>query len=63
MKGRKRSASVSARGVIPQLTLKMPLDAKKVKAIKRCIERGELRITVKKVNLATGKLGEAWLYD
>ena len=48
---------------IPKLTLDMPLDAKKIKAIQKCIEKGHLKLTVKKVNLASGKLGDPWLYD
>ena len=49
--------------VIPQITLDMPLDAKKVKAIQKCLEKGHLRVVVNKVDLATGRLGVGWLYD
>jgi len=41
----------------------MPLDASRIKAIQRCIEKGRLRITINKVDLSTGKLGDGWLYD
>jgi hypothetical protein len=62
-KPRKKAASVAIVGPIPKLQLDMPLDARKIKAIQRCIEKGTLRITVNKVDLATGRLGDGWLYD
>jgi hypothetical protein len=60
---RKKAPSIAVTGTIPQLTLNMPLDARKIKAIQRCIEKGNLRITVSKVDLAAGRIGDAWLYD
>jgi len=64
-KTKKRSAkpSIAVRGSIPQMSLSMPLDASKIKAIQRCIAKGQLTITVSKVDLAAGKIGEAWIYD
>jgi hypothetical protein len=59
----KKAPSISASGAIPKLTLEMPLDAAKVSAIKRCLEKGHLSITLSKVDLAAGRLGESWLYD
>jgi hypothetical protein len=46
-----------------KLTMDMPLDATKVKAIQRCIAKGSLKITLNKVDLSTGRLGDGWLYD
>lgn len=46
-----------------KLTMNMPLDARKIKAIQRCIDKGTLKVTIKKVDLSTGKLGDGWLYD
>jgi hypothetical protein len=60
---KKKAASIKVTGKIPSLTLSMPLDAKKVKAIQRCIDKGTLRITVSKVDLAAGRIGASWLYD
>ena len=57
-----RKATVKVEGS-QKLTLKMPLDARKIKAIQRCIDKGSLTITVNKVDLAAGKLGDSWLYD
>lgn len=65
---RKKVAAVEARvsvspTVIPQITLEMPLDAKRVAAIQKCLDKGHLRVVVNKVDLATGRLGDGWLYD
>jgi hypothetical protein len=54
---------LSLEGTIPKLTLTMPVDAAKAKAIQRCIAKGTLSITVSKVDLQTGRIGDAWLYD
>jgi hypothetical protein len=59
----KTKASLALQGDIPKLTLHMPLDAKKVEAIQKCLKKGELKITVGRVNLATGRIGDGWLYD
>jgi anti-sigma28 factor (negative regulator of flagellin synthesis) len=60
----RKTPSVSHEGsLIRKLTLTMPINAKKAAAIKRCIEKGELRITVNKIDLKAGRLGEGWLYD
>ena len=55
--------SIQLEGTIPKLHLDMPLDAQKVKDIQKCLEKGHLTITVSKVDLASGRIGEAWLYD
>lgn len=65
---RKKAVAVEARvsvspTVIPQITLEMPLDAKRVAAIQKCLDKGHLRVVVNKVDLATGRLGDGWLYD
>jgi hypothetical protein len=55
--------TIKAAGGIPELRLNMPLDAKKVAEIKKCLDRGTLEITLSHVDLASGRLGESWLYD
>ncbi|CAG1017482.1 hypothetical protein BURC_02135 [Burkholderiaceae bacterium] len=62
-KAPKSSPKITLTGTLPKLTLDMPLDARKVKAIQKCIEKGTLSITVSKVDLAAGRIGDAWLYD
>lgn len=56
-------AKISVTGAIPKLTLSMPLDEKKIKAIQKCIAKGTLHVTVSKVDLAAGSISEPWLYD
>jgi len=50
-------------GAIPKLTLNLPIDAKKAKAIQACMAKGTLSITLNKVDLQRGTVGAAWLYD
>jgi len=62
-KSTKNSPKIALTGSLPKLTLTMPLDARKIKAIQRCIEKGALTVTVNKVDLANGRLGSSYLYD
>ena len=55
--------TVELAGTIPKLTLSMPLDEAKIKAIQRCIAKGTLTISISKVDLGTGRTEEPWLYD
>ena len=59
----KKKPSISTQGTIAKLKLDMPLDAKKIAAIQRCIKKGTLSITVNKVDLAAGRIASAWIYD
>jgi anti-sigma28 factor (negative regulator of flagellin synthesis) len=59
----KKSATISVSGALPKVKLSMPLDAKKIKAIQKCIAKGTLEVTLSKVDLVAGRLGESWLYD
>ncbi|OMQ56372.1 hypothetical protein AQ708_26395 [Burkholderia pseudomallei] len=58
-----KGVSVSIEGKLPKMTLDMPVDAKKIKAIQKCLENGKLTITMSKVDLAGGRMGEGYLYD
>lgn len=62
-KAAKEAPSLKVEGALPKLTLNMPLDAKKIKAIQKCLDKGTLNITVSKLDLAAGRLAGAWLYD
>lgn len=62
-KRKKKAPTIALEGGIPKLSLSMPLDAAKIKAIERCIAKGELNITITKVDLAAGRIGESYLYD
>jgi hypothetical protein len=59
----KKPVRIAVSGPIPKLTVSMPLDEKKIKAIHKCIEKGMLEVTLSKVDLATGDVGDSWLYD
>jgi len=59
-RGSKATVKVSGTS---KLTMAMPLDAAKVKAIQKCIDKGTLKVTLNRVDLNTGKLGAGWLYD
>jgi hypothetical protein len=49
---------------IPKMTLNFgTLNATRIKAIQKCIEKGELRVTVSNVDLSAGRIGDGWLYD
>jgi hypothetical protein len=41
----------------------LPVDAQKVREIQACLAKGRLKITVTKVDLASGRLGNGYLYD
>jgi hypothetical protein len=53
------TASVSG----DRLKLNFPLNATKAAAIRRCLAKGTLSVTVSKVNLRGGRIEEPWLYD
>jgi anti-sigma28 factor (negative regulator of flagellin synthesis) len=57
----KKSPTASVSG--DRLKLSFPLDAAKAAAIRRCIAKGTLSVTVSKVNLGGGRIEEPWLYD
>lgn len=59
----KKAATIALSGTIPKMQLSMPLDAKKIAAIQRCIAKGTLTVSLSKVDLTGGKLGGPWLYD
>ncbi len=63
MAEKKDGATIKVKGKIPKLEFSMSLDDKKVAAIQRCLAKGKLTITVSRVDLAAGRLGDAWTYD
>jgi hypothetical protein len=60
---KKGAPSINVRGTIPKLSLEMPLDEERIQAIHKCLENGHLSIHLSEVDLAAGRLGEAYLYD
>lgn len=64
----KKTSAKKSRAAKPtsdQVTLNLALDAGKAEAIKRCIDKGQLSITVSRVNLDAGRvrLGDPYKYD
>jgi|RhiMethySRZTD1v2_1073278.scaffolds.fasta_scaffold02376_20 anti-sigma28 factor (negative regulator of flagellin synthesis) len=44
-------------------TLKFPIDAAKVEAIKRCLAKGTLTVTVSRADLGRARMGDPYKYD
>jgi anti-sigma28 factor (negative regulator of flagellin synthesis) len=43
--------------------LAFPVDAEKAEAIKRCINKGTLTVTMSKADLSRARLGDPYKYD
>lgn len=39
------------------------LDAERIAAIQRCLDKGTLRVTVNRADLLRGRVKDPWLYD
>jgi hypothetical protein len=62
--GEKGSPRVSRIEVAKRTELRFELDDEKIEAIKRCLETGQLSITVTDVDLSQGgRLEAAYIYD
>jgi hypothetical protein len=48
---------------LPSFEVDFPLSAAKAKEIQECLSKGRLKISVSKVDLASGRLGDGWKYD
>ena len=57
-KGTKKAAAATARA-----TLRFPIDAQQVEAIKRCLAKGTLTVTVSKADLSRARVGDPYKYD
>lgn len=57
-KGTKKAAAATARA-----TLRFPIDAAQVEAIKRCLAKGTLTVTVSKADLSRARVGDPYKYD
>jgi hypothetical protein len=44
-------------------TVSFTLDATQAAAIRRCLAKGTLRVTVSKADLLRGRVRDPWLYD
>lgn len=59
----KKAPRVSLQGGPAKLRINFQLDDKKIADIKRCIAKGTLSVTLTRVDLAAGRVGDPWLYD
>jgi hypothetical protein len=59
----KKAAAIAIEGVIPKLTLSLPLDDAKIAQIQRCIAKGQLSISVSRVDFGRGRLDDPYKYD
>lgn len=57
-KGTKKAAVATGRA-----TLKFPVNAEQVEAIKRCLAKGSLSVTVSKADLSRARVGDPYKYD
>ncbi len=57
-KGSTKKAAATARA-----TLRFPIDAQQVEAIKRCLAKGTLTVTVSKADLSRARVGDPYKYD
>ena len=55
----KKAATAAA----SKVKLDFALDPARLEAIKKCLAKGKLTVTVSKVNLGAGKIRDPWLYD
>ncbi len=58
-----KAPAIAIEGVIPKLTLNLPLDEAKIAQIKRCIAKGQLSVSVSRVDLSRGRLDDPYKYD
>ena len=56
-KGAKKAAAAA------KVKLSLPIDAERMEAIKRCLAKGSLSITVSKADIGRARLRDPYLYD
>ena len=60
---KKASSKKSATKQAAKQQLTFTLDAAKAAAIRRCLAKGTLKVTVNKADLLRGRIRDSWLYD
>jgi hypothetical protein len=58
-----KKVKVKVEGALPKLQLDMPLNEEQIQAIKQCLGKKRLKITLNKVDIVKGRLGDGWKYD
>jgi hypothetical protein len=59
----KKKGAVKKAATVPKAKINFALDEQKIAQIQRCLAKGKLSISVSKVDLAKGRVRDAWLYD
>jgi anti-sigma28 factor (negative regulator of flagellin synthesis) len=62
-KSAKKRATKKAAAAGGRVKLNFPIDEARIEAIKRCLARGTLQVTVSKADLLRGRLGDPYQYD
>lgn len=60
---KKTSAKKSTKATAAKQKIEFALDPERVAAIKRCLDKGTLRVTVSRADLLRGRVKDPWLYD
>jgi len=60
---KKGSSKKTATKAAASHQLTFALDAEKAAAIRRCLAKGTLKVTVNKADLLRGRIRDPWLYD
>jgi hypothetical protein len=60
---KKASSKKKAAPSAAKTRLEFTIDAEKAAAIRRCLAKGTLRVTVNKADLLRGRIRDSWLYD
>ena len=56
-KGTKKAAATS------KVNIAFPVDAERTEAIKRCLAKGSVRVTMSKADIGRARLGDPYLWD
>jgi anti-sigma28 factor (negative regulator of flagellin synthesis) len=62
-KAAKKGTTKKAAAATGRATLKFPINAAQVEAIKRCLAKGTLTVTVSKADLSRARVGDPYKYD
>jgi anti-sigma28 factor (negative regulator of flagellin synthesis) len=60
---KKKAAKKGAKKAAAMAKLTFPVDAEKAEAIKRCLAKGTLTVTVSKADLGRARVGDPYKYD
>lgn len=60
---KKKAAKKGTKKAAAMARLNFPIDAEKAEAIKRCLAKGTLTVTVSKADLSRARVGDPYKYD